>query len=281
MNAVLDFRSFDAGRRSSLFAELKYALNGMQDQELRSWALQIPITAGSVSLRRGRNLKATVSTAGNWLRKEWSAASTAYKRHKLQDHLTERTKSLAGQSVDIAQSANDIVHHYGNRLAADPRNEAPVLIAGLVGFLMGSGGVDGDGGIPDLDLLGGIGAHRSLLTHTIVAGIVAETLVRAVADLATRVHGKLPNPHDELWEFLALKDSRVIEALCTGVSLGLAYHFTVDATADAGGAYAGLKGLVSPAVDNAIQAGNTVVEGNDALKRVASRRFFSASRRDS
>lgn len=249
-------------------------MNGMQDQELRSWAVQIPITAASVSLRRGRNLKATASSARNWLKKEWNAANTAYKRHKLQDHLSERTKNIAGQSVDFAQGASVIVQHYGNRLAADPRKEAPVLIAGLVGFLMGSGGLDGDGGIPDLDLLGGIGAHRSLLTHTIVAGIVAETLVRAVADLATRVHTKLPDPHDELWEFLVLNDSRVIEALCTGVSFGLAYHFTVDSTVDAGGAYAGLKGVVAPAVDNFIQAGNAVVEGNDGFNRVASRRHF-------
>lgn len=58
------------------------------------------------------------------------------------------------------------------------------MLAAFLGFYAGSGGVDGDGGIPDLDLLAGIDAHRSILTHSILAGVVAEGLLRLHTELA-------------------------------------------------------------------------------------------------
>ncbi len=267
MYTTRDFGAFDARRRSVLMRELGHALYMVQDRELRKWALQVPVTAVEVSLRRGRNAKATVLATGSWIREEWKMAREAHGEKSLMIHLQRRTKEGLSQTREIALSAQGIVTEYGKRVVADPRSEAPALVVGIIAFLAASGGLDGDGGIPDLDLLGGIGAHRSLLTHTIVAGIVVETLARSTADLVSRIHSHMPEPHDPLWGMLAMRDSSVIEALCKGVSIGLSYHFAVDATVDSGGAYAALRGNVGPALDDLIQAGNAVVEGNDAARR--------------
>lgn len=267
MNATTEFGAFDFRRRNALMCELRHALCEMRDRELREWALKVPLTAAEVSLRRGRNAKATVWAVGRWIRDEGKMAWEARGEKGLMSHLKRRTKDGVTQTRDLALSAQGILVDYGKRVKADPRSEAPALVIGVIAFLAASGGLDGDGGIPDLDLLGGIGAHRSLLTHTIVAGIVVETLARSAADLTARIHGHLPDPHDSLWDILSRGDSNVVEALCSGVSLGLSYHFAVDATADAGGAYAALRGTVAPAVDDLIQAGNASVEGNDAIRR--------------
>jgi hypothetical protein len=267
MYATTEFGAFDSRRRSALICELRHAIGAMRDRELLEWARQIPVTAAGVSLRRGQNAKDTVWAIGGWMRDEGKMAWEARSEKALWSHFKQRTKQGVTQTRDLALNAHDIVVDYGTRVVADPRSEAPALVIGVIAFLAASGGLDGDGGIPDLDLLGGIGAHRSLLTHTIVAGIVVETLARSTADLAARIHGRLPDPHDSLWDVLSRSDSSVVEALCSGVSLGLSYHFAVDATAEAGGAYTALRGTVAPAVDDLIQAGNAVVEGNDPIRR--------------
>ena len=103
------------------------------------------------------------------------------------------------------------------------------MLGAFLGFYAGSGGIDGNGGIPDLDLLAGIGAHRSILTHSILAGIVAEGALLSIADLATQVHERLPFDHDPLWDTLAEGASPLVESLAAGTSAGIAYHLLVDA----------------------------------------------------
>lgn len=71
MYTTSDFGAFDARRRSVLMRELGHALYMVKDRELRNWALQVPETAVEVSLRRGRNAKATVLATGRWIRDEW------------------------------------------------------------------------------------------------------------------------------------------------------------------------------------------------------------------
>lgn len=111
----------------------------------------------------------------------------------------------------------------------DPKRTAPAVIGAVLGFSAGSGGLDGNGGIPDLDLLAGIGSNRSPLTHTLIAGILAEGLLLALADLAAEVHGRLPHDHDPLWDGLARIGRPLTHNLAIGTGAGLAYHLLVDA----------------------------------------------------
>jgi hypothetical protein len=268
MDVASGWNTFDARRRDGLIADLRFALPNIRDRELRDWAKGIPAIGMAVTRRRGSNLKMSAVALWGWMKSEGSMARDAWRAEAIGAHLGQRTRRSIGAARDLTLAAREIAAVYGAQVLANPRTEAPVLVAGVIGLLAGSGGLDGDGGIPDLDLLGGIGAHRSLLTHTFVAGVVAETLVRAAADLATRTHLQLPTQHDKLWDALVLNDSRIVNALCAGVSAGLSYHFAVDATADAGGAYASLKGVISATADNTLQGANAVIEGNDAARRM-------------
>lgn len=85
-------------------------------------------------------------------------------------------------------------------LRDDPQTQAPRILSAFLGFYAGSGGVDGDGDIRDLDLLAGIDAHRSIFTHSLLAGVVGAGLLIAMFDLASVVHVRLPRQRDPLWD---------------------------------------------------------------------------------
>jgi len=254
-------------RAPRLIAEFNAAIAAMPEADLKAWARSIPGHAVVGAGRRVDGLASVAKSVGSFFAREAIAGREAYREKRLGAHLQTRAGEISHATVDTLSAGRAVLELYAQRVVREPRREAPVLVAGLLGFLVGSGGLDGDGGIPDLDLLGGIGAHRSLLTHTFIAGVVTETLILSLVDLAGRVHDYLPPDRDPLWAHLDQRDSAVVEALLRGVSLGLAYHFAVDATADAGGAFALGKGIVPAGADEAFQAANALVEGLHGVSR--------------
>ena len=100
----------------------------------------------------------------------------------------------------------------------------------MLGFYLGIGhgeGGFGDGGIPDLDLtFGGIGWHRSILTHSIVADAFVETAVLSLIDLNNTVHRNLPTGHSEFWNELLRYGGAAANSFVTGaVSVNLLVAF--------------------------------------------------------
>ena len=154
---------------------------------------------------------------------------SASRQGRLSAHVGDRTAAAIDGTISLGRDGTRLIAGVARALVRDLKVTAPAVLGGLLGFSAGSGGLDGNGGIPDLDLLVGIGAHRSPLTHTIIAGIVAESLLLALADLAAEVHGKLPHGHDPLWDGLARIGRPLTESLAIGTSAGLAYHLLVDA----------------------------------------------------
>jgi hypothetical protein len=254
-------------RAPRLIAEFNAAIVAMPETELKAWARSIPGYAATGARRRIGGLASLAKAVGSFSVREWNAGRQALAEERLGKHLHSRADEIAHSTVETLSTGRAVVEIYAERVVREPRREAPVLVAGLLGFMVGSGGLDGDGGIPDLDLLGGIGAHRSLLTHTFIAGVITETLILSLVDLVGRVHDYLPADRDSLWVHLDQRDSRVVEALVRGVSTGLAYHFAVDATVDSGGAYAAGKGILSPGADDALQAAMALAEGLHASSR--------------
>jgi hypothetical protein len=51
-----------------------------------------------------------------------------------------------------------------------------------------------------LDLEFGIGAHRSIFTHSIIAGSVVEGSLYGIATLVGLTYSHLPALHDPLWD---------------------------------------------------------------------------------
>ena len=115
-------------------------------------------------------------------------------------------------------------------------------------------------------LMAGIGAHRSILTHSMLAGVVAEGMLLAAADLASLVHSNLPKHHDPLWDKLAKAAAPLTEPLVAGASAGIAYHLLVDANIQPA-AYHGLPFSMPMEGHQAIMDTNALAEGKDSVNR--------------
>lgn len=180
----------------------------------------------------GRRIKALSHLAvllGKATTAEFRGIAAAWREDRAGPHIGNRTALAIDGSIAIVRGGAKLIGGISSALRDDPKTNAPRVIAAFLGFYAGSGGVDGNGGIPDLDLLAGIDAHRSILTHSILAGVVAEGMILATTDLASLVHRNLPVDHDLLWDKLANAAFPLTESLAAGTSAGIAYHLLVDA----------------------------------------------------
>jgi hypothetical protein len=216
-------------RAALLYSELGFALSRLERDALTGWggrsASRLLLLAG----RRVGGLAKLATVLGRAGFSELTGAFSALHQRRLSAHVGDRAAAAIDGTLSLGRDGTRLIAGIARALVRDPKATAPAVLGGLLGFSAGSGGLDGNGGIPDLDLLAGIGAHRSPLTHTIIAGIVAEGLLLALADLAAEVHGKLPHEHDPLWDGLARIGRPLTQSLAIGTSAGLAYHLLVDA----------------------------------------------------
>jgi hypothetical protein len=253
--------------REQLLVELSTALEHTPRAELEGWVARIPRTMGEVTLRRGINIVNLGKGIARLLADEGRGLLDAYRRQGISEHLAKRAGELKTSGAKALADARSAIARLYSQLRSDPKNEAPRFAAMLFGFLLGSGGADGDGGVPDLDLLGGIGEHRSIFTHSIVAGIVIETLILSLHDLTKTVYANLPPAHDPLWEKLIAGNEQMLLGLAQGISAGIAYHLGVDATLDDGGTLRDLPIAVSAEMHQTIIAANAAVEATDVVSR--------------
>ena len=78
------------------------------------------------------------------------------------------------------------------------------------------------------ELMFGIGAHRSILSHSILMGAALEAGLLSLLGLVQLVHGKLPALHDPLWDSIHRQATSITLAASRGASIGMAYHLLVD-----------------------------------------------------
>jgi hypothetical protein len=221
--------NISASRAARLYAELGFALSRLEGDALKGWGGR---SAGRLLMLAGRRVGGLAKLAtvlGRAGFGELTGVFSAFRQRRVSAHVGDRAAAAIDGTISLGRDGTRLIAGVARALVRDPKATAPAVLGGLLGFSAGSGGLDGNGGIPDLDLLAGIGAHRSPLTHTIIAGIVAEGLLLALADLAAEVHGKLPLEHDPLWDGLARIGRPLTESLAIGTSAGLAYHLLVDA----------------------------------------------------
>lgn len=254
-------------REEGLLREFRAAISATSAQDLKAWGGRTVSILGEVTIRRGKNFGTLVAWIWNFLTKETEGLLKAIRQGDTLLHLKARATAAHNQAQAIGRDFAALYDTLSSNLQNRPKETAPKLVAGVLGFLVGSGGVQGDGGVPDLDFLGGIGAHRSILTHSVVAGVIVETLVLGVLDLSRTIYKNLPENHDPLWEDLNNASGEVFAALSTGLSAGIAYHLGVDATIDGDGTYKDLPVSLPEGGHQAILGANAVVEGVDAAKR--------------
>ena len=224
-------------RYQQLKWELRYALDSTEKDELKRWAKSTVLVFPNVTVKRAKNLakitggaaRGTLAEARNLIKAsvEWRFCSYAKKRS-------------ADLSVFTFESYQDILNlskTIKNMLRMNPKKTGIQMFLAVTGFNVGGGGIDGDGGIPDLDLLISIGHHRSILTHSVLPMIIIEGVFISLIGLVNIVHNNLPSAHDPLWDEIKCNNESVLESFYTGMSLGLAYHLGIDGTIQGGGSY--------------------------------------------
>jgi hypothetical protein len=161
---------------------------------------------------------------------EISAMRIAGKKQVLAAHLKQRLRTARSTGHGFALHSMKSLREILLQVRKNPRDTLPQLLTLIMLSLLVSGGADGNGGAPDMDIeILGIGAHRSPFTHSILMGVALETAVLALMELARLAHGHLPEQHDPLWDTLKRHAEGLAHAATMGIGMGMAYHLFVDA----------------------------------------------------
>jgi hypothetical protein len=198
------------------------------------------------------------------LGREMTGLANALGRGQTLDHIRARA-TRAGQSsteyVGVAwEQASTLIEGF----KSDPGKVGPDLLVAALAFYCAGGGIDGDGGIPDKDIaLFGIGGHRSIFTHSILAGAVVEASLFSLYDLLRRAYDYLPAGHHPVWDRIHNGARRATSAAVKGSGVGIAYHLGIDATLQPA-AYHDLPFAASMEVHQTIMGTNAIAEGLDA-----------------
>ncbi len=112
------------------------------------------------------------------------------------------------------------------------------------------------------------GWHRSIFTHSIIAGIVVETSVLSLLDLVATVHNNLPEKHAEFWDQLLKHSTTTSKSFVTGASLGIASHLGIDTFIDGFTPYKDLPISLPMEVHQTLMGLNAGAEGLHAANRI-------------
>lgn len=244
-------------------AELRHAYRKLSAADANAWLSRTLKRFVHVFARRIQNLAGLAVSVSKVASREVIDLLKAIWERKGSEHFGKRIGHASGKAAEFAKDVRDKAAPLINDLRRDPTNVAPDLLIGALAFYAGGGGLDGDGGAPDLDIpLLRIGAHRSVFTHSIVAGAVIETTLYSLIDFIGVAYHYLPEGHDHRWTLIHDRLGRAAIASAKGASLGLAYHLGVDGVVQPG-AYHGLPFEMPIEGHQAILTANALAEALD------------------
>jgi hypothetical protein len=259
--------SADSATTYRLVSDLRHAYAAAPPREMADWAKASFVRFGTSLTRRVGNVGRLATQIARVLGREMTGLANALGRGQTLDHIRARA-TRAGQSsaeyVGVAwEQASALIEGF----KSDPGKVGPDLLVAALAFYCAGGGIDGDGGIPDKDIaLFGIGGHRSIFTHSILAGAVVEASLFSLYDLLRRAYEYLPSSHHPVWDRIHNGARRATSAAVKGSGVGIAYHVGIDATLQPA-AYHDLPFAASLEVHQAIMGGNAGVEGLDVFRK--------------
>lgn len=255
--------SQQTSRLDRLAKELGYAVSRTDRDDLAVALNHVAGDAGAALIRRARGLWELVSRTVGGTVSELEGFLTAYSADRLASHLRDRSGQASTITVATLRNGAKTLLATAESLRKDPASAGPRLFVLVLSSVAASGGVDGDGGLVDLDIpLMGVGAHRSPFTHSIIVGSVLETALLLITRIVLCTHKNLPAGHDPLWEALVGKSMEILSSAGKGASIGIAYHLMIDAVAQPG-AFHGLP------FDMPLEAHQTLMGANAAAEGIA------------
>jgi hypothetical protein len=248
--------------------ELKYAVMKTSNKDLTALVGKIPLLLIYVTSRRFKNGKKVILKIGKYFSLEGSNFYKAVVNKNLKKYLDNKYKKINKRIGEINEDIIKSIKNLSDYIKKNPKTNITNILMFILGAYLGSGGIDGDGGIPDLDLkIFGMGDHRSIFTHSIIAGVSIEVLILFFILAIDMIYDNLPKEHLEIWDLIHEKKDDFLFNFTTGVSAGLAYHFAIDATIDGSGIYKDLPFSAPIEVHQFIMGANSFLEGVDSYCR--------------
>lgn len=217
-----------ADRLHRLQFELRHAWLQMSREDVMVWGAASGAGFVSAAGRRVKNMVNLVTTTTHFVGQEARSGYRAWADDRLKTHLQDRAANAGNSVLQVCRSVTDFAGQFAQAFKANPKDAGVQLLTLVVTSLAVSGGPDGNGGAPDLDLMFGIDAHRSILSHSILMGAALEAGILSLLGVVKMTHSKLPTQHDELWDDLFEQASKMSVAASVGVGVGMAYHLLVD-----------------------------------------------------
>lgn len=248
-------------RIKRLQTELQFAWDQSNREDIARWGVNCGRIFAVSTARRASGLLKLIGNASWMVGSEIIGGYHAWRNDKIQFHLRHRGKALAQTARTAFTKASETAAIVVGSIRDNPKDAGVQFFTLLLVSLGVSGGPDGNGGAPDIDLMFGIENHRSLLSHSILMGAALETGILSLLHLVTMTHGYLPEQHDPLWDALHEQAERIALSANRGASIGMAYHLLVDGLAQPA-AYHNLP------VSMPIEAHQTLISANGAAEAI-------------
>ena len=179
-------------------------------------------------------------------------------------------------TVDFGRKVAENLSKFKELPAEVKREQLAWGLAATLAALGTAGGFDMEGGVPDLDIrVFGIGGHRSVLFHSILAGFGTEFLIRFSFGLCRRLKHHLPLEHSPLWDQFFVLSEKMESGAVAGSWFGIAVHLFRDASlfSQSTKPYSDLPFHMTMGGHQAALAGNATLAGalsldDEAKKRV-------------
>lgn len=261
--------SMSQAEARKMATELRHAFGQLSADEVSAWVGRTVQTFGHVSARRVANLAGLAINLTEGFGDEILGLTKAILENRTTTHIGSRLRTISTRAKNFVSDARVKATPVIADLRRNPTEVAPDLLVMAFVAYASSGGFDGDGGIPDSDIaLLGIEAHRSIFTHSIVAGAVIETSLYALIDFVGIAYQHLPPRQDRRWMIIHDRLQRAAVSGARGTSMGLAYHLGVDGIVQPG-AYHDLPFTMPMEGHQAVLTANAAAEGLDINKKAS------------
>ena len=178
----------------TLFNELVYALRSLSSDDLSKIFLQASGMAISSTWKsKKKAVDQTVKFSKDLFRR--------YKDDGIKNSLQNDMNRVKDFTLKLPEKSKDLYNKFIS-LPPDQKVETvAILILTLSIFFISAGGLDFEGGIPDTDIiLGGIGNHRNIFSHSVVVGLSIEFVCRFAILILENIKNRLPIPHHPVWD---------------------------------------------------------------------------------
>ncbi|HOK92734.1 MAG TPA: hypothetical protein PLN03_07935 [Spirochaetota bacterium] len=159
-------KSLSQKRIYKLQEELQYAIDNTDRATIMEWAKKtLRLFLSSFTRRINGTAKGIIGLA-TILKKETKNLLESAQNKQIIDYIKTKSYDTFNTLKDKQENTAKVIKE---KFLENPSSAIMELFVAILGFYLGSGGIDGDGGIPDLDLMEG---HQAMMG----ANAFAETI---------------------------------------------------------------------------------------------------------